>query len=82
MSSISEHDLTNRPAEVLQRAKVEGGVIIRCDDGSELTLRVSQSSSPLAGSPLDVGCVPGLKLAPTEIVEIVRAGRERLIDAR
>jgi hypothetical protein len=59
-------------ASVVEQAKREGAVQVKRRDGSMFTIMPVQSQ----GSPLDVGYVD-IALTQDEIVNAVRAGRER-----
>jgi hypothetical protein len=80
MSTVTESDFTQRPAEALRIAKTDGEVRIEYTDGTALTLSVTRPSSETTKpgrSPLDVGYVKGLHLTVEEIVSAIREGRER-----
>ncbi len=80
MTAITEAEFIAKPEDFLRRAKDEGAVVVRCADGSEVTLRLSHVPSQLGVSPLDVGFVRGLRLTKDEIVDVVREGQERNTD--
>jgi antitoxin Phd len=59
-------------ASVLEQAETTGKVLIRRKDGRTFALVPEK----VASSPLDVPCVKA-KITTQEIVDIIRAGRER-----
>jgi len=72
MQVYTYSEARQRFAEVLERAEVDGKVLIRRRDGRSFSL--SPEKAPV--SPLDVRAVPS-RLKKGELVAIIREGRER-----
>jgi hypothetical protein len=74
MTVFTEVEASGKLKEVLQRAAADGGVFIKREDGQEFLVKPIRTSR----SPLDVGYVD-LRPTADEIIEAVRAGRDRRI---
>ena len=72
MQVYTYSEARQRFAEVLERAEVDGKVLIRRRDGRSFSLAPEKAPA----SPLDVPAVP-TRLKRGELVEIIREGRER-----
>jgi hypothetical protein len=72
MQVYTYSEARQRFAEVLERAEVDGKVLIRRRDGRSFSLEPEKAPT----SPLDVQAVPN-RLKRGELVAIIREGRER-----
>ena len=78
MTTLTEQQFRDRPADVIDRVRIEGRLTIECVDGTRFdVIRNDPPAKTTKKSPLDVGTVPGLHLTIEEIVDSIREGRER-----
>ncbi len=72
MTTFTDNEVRQHLDEVLNKARLEGEVRIRSQDGHEFIVR----PVPAGKSPLDIPGVD-LGLSAEEIVQAIREGRER-----